>query len=118
MARPKIRTVMIHAADSKRAVAFWSEFMELTPLESDGQFTWLKQSEGDHLRIAVQQSESPLLPNATVHPDIEVEDLDLATARIETLGGTLVKANKMASGFEWRVMADTEGNHFCIFTAH
>lgn len=115
MGSPKIRTVMIHAADAKRAVAFWSGFMELAPVDGVGQFTWLKKSDGDGISIAIQQSEAPLTPNATVHPDIEVENLDLATARIEALGGKLVKANKLESGFEWRVVSDTEGNHFCIF---
>jgi predicted enzyme related to lactoylglutathione lyase len=45
--------------------------------------------------------------------DAGVDDLDAGQDRIEELGGVLVESHEVG-GFEWRVMADPEGNEFCI----
>jgi predicted enzyme related to lactoylglutathione lyase len=114
--KPKIRTIMINASDSKRAVAFWSAFMQTPALESQGgPFTWLKRNEGEGFSIAIQQSESALSPNSAVHTDIAVADLDQAEALIAQLGGKVTQRHVFDNGFAYRVAEDTEGNHFCIF---
>lgn len=114
--KPRIRTVMISASDSSRAVAFWSAFMELQVLASDGgPFTFLERSEGDSISIAIQQSESALSPNSPIHTDISVEDLNIAENRITQLGGKITNRVVFDNGFEYRVAEDSEGNHFCIF---
>jgi predicted enzyme related to lactoylglutathione lyase len=117
MSKPRFRTLMINAVDASRAIKFWSEFMQAPIAEAteDNRFTWLKTAEGESANIAIQQSDSPLSPNASMHPDILVENLDDAEARILELGGTIIQRNTLPSGFEWRIATDTEGNHFCIF---
>ncbi len=107
---------MINATDSKRAVSFWSAFMQMPALANDGgPFTFLKRSEGDTFSMAIQQSESALSPNSPIHTDIAVEDLDIAEEQIIQLGGIITKRVILENGFEYRVAHDTEGNHFCIF---
>jgi predicted enzyme related to lactoylglutathione lyase len=117
--KPKIRTVMIHASDSKRALSFWSALMSMPALESrGGPFTFLKRAEGDSFSIAIQQSESALSPNSAIHIDIAVENLDHAEKFITSLGGKITNRVTFDNGFEYRVAEDTEGNHFCIFVEH
>jgi len=107
---------MINAIDSKRAVAFWSAFMEMPALANEGgPFTFLQRSEGDSFSMAIQQSESALSANSPIHTDIAVEDLDVAESRITELGGKVTDRVVFDNGFEYRVAQDTEGNHFCIF---
>jgi predicted enzyme related to lactoylglutathione lyase len=114
--KPTIRTVMIHASDSGRAVTFWSNFMQMPAVENaGGPFTFLKRAEGESVTVAIQQSESPLSPNSPIHIDIAVENLDQAETQIVALGGKITNSVKFENGFEYRVAEDTEGNHFCIF---
>ena len=51
-----------------------------------------------------------------VHLDLVVEDLDAATAEIESLGGRWLEPGitRDLEGFQWRIMADPEGNEFDI----
>jgi predicted enzyme related to lactoylglutathione lyase len=53
-----------------------------------------------------------------MHLDIEVADIDALAARLEGLGGTRLNADAHAEhGMRWIVMADPEGNEFCVCDA-
>ena len=46
---------------------------------------------------------------------MSVEDLDEASARVEALGGRRMSARALTEyGYNWLVMADPEGNEFCL----
>ena len=51
-----------------------------------------------------------------IHLDLAVDDLDAATAEIEGLGGSWLEPGvvRELEGFQWRCMADPEGNEFDI----
>lgn len=50
-----------------------------------------------------------------LHFDVTVDDGDSATVRIESLGGSQLSIEDFSEdGFSWRVMADPEGNEFCL----
>jgi predicted enzyme related to lactoylglutathione lyase len=50
-----------------------------------------------------------------MHFDLGVDDVDLATARIEALGGARADHDDFHEhGYSWRLMADPEGNEFCL----
>ena len=50
-----------------------------------------------------------------LHVDLEVDDLDEAQSRNRALGGsTASDVRELPGGYRWRVMADPEGNEFCI----
>jgi predicted enzyme related to lactoylglutathione lyase len=68
--------------------------------------------------IALQRVPEPKRGKNRVHLDIEVDDVDAATDRVEALGGRRASAVDVSEhGYNWRVMADPEGNEFClIFT--
>ena len=50
-----------------------------------------------------------------LHLDLAVDDLDTGCARIEELGGRRAPGDDVEEyGFRWRLMADPEGNEFCL----
>jgi predicted enzyme related to lactoylglutathione lyase len=50
-----------------------------------------------------------------VHLDVAVQDVDAAASRIIELGGTkLPYDDHHEDGYSWRIMADAEGNEFCL----
>jgi len=48
-----------------------------------------------------------------MHLDVAVEDADAASARVEALGGMKLQEIE-ESGARWIVMADPDGNEFCL----
>jgi predicted enzyme related to lactoylglutathione lyase len=48
-----------------------------------------------------------------MHLDVAVEDVDAASARVEALGGMKLQEIE-ESGARWIVMADPDGNEFCL----
>ena len=60
-----------------------------------------------------QTVEEPTEGPRRLHLDAEVPDIAAARDRIIELGGTHVTDREMG-GFHWTVMADPEGNEFCI----
>lgn len=52
-----------------------------------------------------------------VHLDLEAEDPPAEIARLEALGATRVE-DKDIGHFQWTIMADPEGNEFCVARPH
>jgi predicted enzyme related to lactoylglutathione lyase len=48
-----------------------------------------------------------------VHVDLEVDDLEAWTRWVRRHGGSRV-ADHQTAGIYWRIMADPEGNEFCL----
>lgn len=117
MPSPRIRTVILNARDVEAMVAFWSAFLEVPVQERDDEsgIVWLAPHTDGGVNIGIQRVDHALAPVTQVHLDVAVDDLDAATASIERLGGRLVKVNRLAGGFEWRVVADPAGHELCIF---
>jgi predicted enzyme related to lactoylglutathione lyase len=50
-----------------------------------------------------------------MHLDIETLDIEAEAARLEGLGATRVQADQIHEhGTNWVLMADPEGNEFCV----
>lgn len=47
--------------------------------------------------------------------DLGVEDLPAEVERLERLGARRVSSDLVEVGFRWIVLADPEGNEFCVF---
>ncbi len=66
--------------------------------------------------MSFQRVPEPKITKNRVHLDLVVDDVNAATARIESLGGRRRRpgADFTEYGFSWRTMADPEGNEFCL----
>jgi predicted enzyme related to lactoylglutathione lyase len=114
MATATVGAVVINVVDIEREQAFWSELLGVGVARAfPGFFVWLEPQHPGGVSVALQKVEAPKSGRNRVHLDTGVDDLDAAQARIEELGGSLVETHDMV-GFQWRVMADPEGNEFCI----
>lgn len=115
MPSPTIRSVIINSTDNHQLAVFWSSFLDakLDEHDPDASIIWLRSEGAVNLGFQLVGERSAATES---HLDIEVDDLDASQQTIESLGGSFLKANVLASGFEWRVAADPQGNQFCIFT--
>lgn len=108
-----VATVVINVADYERAKAFWSAVLGVGVAREFPGFVWFEPQHDGGVSVALQQVADPTPGRNRVHLDTSVPDLAEAQRRIEALGGSTVEDHEIM-GFRWKVMADPEGNEFCI----
>jgi predicted enzyme related to lactoylglutathione lyase len=81
----------------------------------DGEFLVLSPTE-DGLTVGFQRVAEDKAGKNRLHLDLVVDDLDEATAEVTALGGRWLEPGQVREleGFQWRCMADPEGNEFDI----
>jgi predicted enzyme related to lactoylglutathione lyase len=69
--------------------------------------------------LRFQRVPEPKTVKNRLHLDVSVEHLEDACSRVEALGGVRVSDRGFAEySYEWRVVADPEGNEFCLVIRH
>jgi predicted enzyme related to lactoylglutathione lyase len=108
----KLFEIVIDVADLDRSAHFWSQVLGLKIAHRWGQYLGFEKMESGLIVCLQKVSEKKTTKNR-VHLDVAVEDVDAASARVETLGGTKLHEIE-ESGIRWTVMADPDGNEFCL----
>jgi predicted enzyme related to lactoylglutathione lyase len=108
--------VTISCRDSRALAAFWCDFLGTTVRGEFGQFLSLHPSAPGHPHLMLQQV-AEVSPRGGTHLDFHTADLDAETERAVALGATVLQ--EVADfGIRWRVLADPEGNPFCLVPAN
>ena len=108
--------ITIDVKDMARAERFWSGVLGTKAIERKGQYVWLGRQEGATGVILQQVPDTKVCKNR-VHPDFTVDDLDVAVAQMQALGGRKLQEVE-EHGFHFIVMADPDGNEFCLVTGY
>lgn len=113
----RIGTITIDTNDIERSAAFWQGVTGYAVTSNDGTFATLAPADGRGPGLAIQAvPEARPEGKNRVHLDVLADDLDAEVARIGGLGATEVR--RVEDGdYRWTVMADTEGNEFCVVAA-
>ena len=120
----RIGTIVVGASDVRRAVAFWSAALDYVPRDGvvNDDFVVLVPRHGHGPGVSVDSSESPVQEYPRVHLDLYADDADEQEAQVErlvSLGASRVDWEFYPDDPDFVVLADTEGNRFCIIdTAH
>ena len=110
---PQLRWAVINCYDSERLAEFWSSFLDVQVTDRSGNFIWLARQHDGGLAIGFQEVPDPTPGRNRVHFDLSVADLDATAAHVVELGGSEVEHHEN-DGSPLKVMADPEGNEFCI----
>jgi predicted enzyme related to lactoylglutathione lyase len=119
-----IGMVVLGAADMGRAVGFWSKALGYAVREGGAGADWssLSPAGGLGAGLGLQLSASAAEPHPRVHLDLYVADAAEQAAEIErlvSLGAEKVDWDLYPEDPDFVVLADTEGNRFCIVdTSH
>lgn len=112
----KLATIVINTQAPAALAQFWTSFLG-TEVESSGSgFTWLTALPGAP-RIALQEVESPTEGTRRLHLDFAADDVAGEVERALGLGASHVADHAMGD-FHWVVLADPDGNEFCIAPNH
>ena len=107
--------IVIDSVDPARIAPFWCAILgvEIWGWFVDDYLT-LRDNDGAVPSIAFQRVPEAKSVKNRVHVDLHVRDMDEAVRTIRDLGGSVVSEERELQGYRWRVMADPEGNEFCI----
>jgi predicted enzyme related to lactoylglutathione lyase len=105
----QISALIFDAADPERLAMFWSELLGRPVVGRTGPYVWLRREGG--LGVGFQQTAEPKSGKNRMHFDIVSPNPAAEQQRVEMLGGR--RLEQYADG-GFLVMADPEGNEFCI----
>jgi len=107
---------VLDCRDLAAAAAFWAPALgyrvEGAPV---GRYLSLVPHTGDGPDLLLQQVPEPKSGKNRMHVDLRVADLDAEVARLVRLGARVLTAEPVVeAGWVWHVLADPEGNEFCV----
>jgi hypothetical protein len=121
----RIGTVVMGVQDFRRAVAFWTAALDYeprSPIAEGDDYVVLVPGSGSGAHLALDTSVSPVQEMPRVHLDLYAGDATDQTAEVERLvsiGATRVDWPLYPPNPDFVVLADTEGNRFCVIdTSH
>ncbi|KOT54102.1 MULTISPECIES: VOC family protein [Streptomyces] len=114
----KVGSVVLGASDVRRAAAFWMDALGYVPREDiEDDWAVLVPADGPGVQIAVGLSGTPVQEHPRVHLDLYAEDAADQAAEVErlvSLGARRVDWDLYPDDPDFVVLADTEGNRFCV----
>ncbi|GFG66263.1 hypothetical protein MKUB_37530 [Mycobacterium kubicae] len=108
-----IEMVTIDCADAAKLAGWWAEHFGGTTHELlPGEFIAVSRPEGP--RLGFQQVPDPTPGKNRAHLDFTAADVDAEVDRLIAAGATRVGGRQIGDNFRWVVLADPEGNQFCV----
>ena len=110
----RIGNIAIDCNDLDAMKAFWMRMTDYKELAGDESFCFLGDPE--HMgwtKLFLQKVPEPRVGKNRLHIDLYVEDREAAAAEVEAVGGRRVGEHENGP-IRWVVMADPEGNEFCL----
>lgn len=107
-----IGNIGIDTGDVAATTEFWRAVTGYEVSSSDEDGSFLNDPDKRGPGLFVQRVPEPKVGKNRLHIDLFTDDLDGELARIQGLGATEVQRHD-----GWVVLADTDGNQFCVVAA-
>ena len=112
MALVAVNCVTINALDPCALAGFWAALLGGTPRDTGNGYV-LVEPGGGLVPLLFQKADEPARQRGWIRLDCGVADRETAMDEICRRGGRLAERRSDSNG-SWVVMADPEGNPFCI----
>jgi predicted enzyme related to lactoylglutathione lyase len=107
--------LVLDCADPDRLAAFWSAALGYTTVGGAGSYIMLVDQSGQQPKLLLQRVPEAKTGKNRMHLDIETPTADDEVTRLEDLGARRLESDARAEhGTRWVIMADPEGNEFCV----
>jgi predicted enzyme related to lactoylglutathione lyase len=114
----RVGSTVMNVADMERAIVFWSQALGFVLRDPDGEnrsFAVLCRPRRDgSSNVSLQLSSTPKSGLNRVHLDLYADNAEAEVLRLQTIGATLVESWPYADDADYVVMADPDGNEFCV----
>lgn len=118
----RLEEVCVDAGDPRRLATWWAELMRWRVVEEDSSgddYVVIRPADAEYGTVTevgfVRVPEAKVAKNR-LHLDLRPDDQAAEVARAEGLGATRIEVGQSAD-VSWVVLADPEGNEFCILGA-
>ena len=110
--------LVLDCADPASLATFWSEALGYRRAGDAGNYVLLVPTESGPPKLLLQVVAEAKATKNRMHLDIETSDVDSEVIRLESLGAHRLEADARSEhGSRWVIMADPEGNEFCVCNA-
>jgi len=114
----RIGSIVIRVDDLEAQTAFWTAALDYVPREDDDDtFRLLRPRDGTGPNISLDRVRSEVHIPPRIHLDLYAEDQAAEVDRLKALGATEVHWNKRPEDADYVILADPEGNRFCVIDA-
>jgi predicted enzyme related to lactoylglutathione lyase len=111
-------TVVLDCADPERLAEFWKAAINYDEVARDGAYIAMRARDGARPTLVLQRVPEPKVGKNRMHLDVFADDFADDLERLHALGATtLVPEYLEPDGTRMTVMADPEGNEFCLLAA-
>jgi catechol 2,3-dioxygenase-like lactoylglutathione lyase family enzyme len=111
----RIGSIVLRVDDLERQAQFWETALgyERRDLQSDD-FILLRPRDGHGPNLSLDQVPSKVQIPPRLHLDLYTEDQAGEVERLKALGATEVHWDKRPPDADYIILADPEGNRFCV----
>ena len=110
--------LVLDCADPERLGEFWAAAIGYTVVGGAGNYVLLVDEAGQRPKLLLQSVDEPKAGKNRMHLDIETRAVDDEMKRLESIGARRIVDDALEEhGTRWFVMADPEGNEFCVCNA-
>jgi catechol 2,3-dioxygenase-like lactoylglutathione lyase family enzyme len=114
----KVGSIVIRVDDLEQQKAFWTAALDYVAREGDDDdFALLRPKGGIGPNVSLDRVRSTLQIPPRIHLDLYAEDQAAEVARLIGLGASEVHWDKRPPDADYVILADPEGNRFCVIDA-
>jgi glyoxalase superfamily protein len=114
----RVGSIVMRVDDLRRQSQFWAAALDYVPREeTSDDFVLLRPRDGVGPNVSLDRVYSTLQVPPRIHLDLYAEDQAGEVRRLVALGATEVHWDKRPPDADYVILADPEGNRFCVVDA-
>lgn len=113
----RVGSVVIRVDDLARQAAFWTAALGYAPKHQADDFVLLVPPDGTGPNVSLDRVRSTVQVPPRIHLDLYADDQAAEVERLVALGATEVHWDKRPPDADYVILADPEGNRFCVIDA-
>jgi predicted enzyme related to lactoylglutathione lyase len=114
----RVGSIVIRVDDLERQAAFWEAALGYERRSSDSDdFLLLRPRDGAGPNVSLDRVRSTVQVPPRIHLDLYTEDQAGEVERLKGLGASEVHWDKRPPDADYVILADPEGNRFCVVDA-
>jgi catechol 2,3-dioxygenase-like lactoylglutathione lyase family enzyme len=114
----RVGSIVLRVDDLARQTQFWTAALDYVPREEPSDdFVLLRPRSGVGPNVSLDRHDSTLQVPPRIHLDLYAEDQAGEVRRLIALGATAVHWDKRPPDADYVILADPEGNRFCVVDA-
>jgi predicted enzyme related to lactoylglutathione lyase len=111
----RVGSIVIRVDDLRRQTEFWTAALDYVPRKGDADdFALLRPRDGVGPNVSLDRVRSTVQVPPRIHLDLYADDQAAEVKRLLALGATEVHWDKRPPDADYIILADPEGNRFCV----